>query len=216
MIHMTSALLEPTDIAGLEIRNRLVRPGTSETMAEPDGTVTDRLVDFYGTLAKNSVGLIVTGHLYVESRGQYAPLQMSIADDARIPGLSRMASEVKSHGARFFAQLAHAGSQSRIPGVEPLAPSPVPNALTGRMVAEATEGEIEETIAAFGAAAGRAVEAGFDGVHIHAANGYLISEFASPAANSRTDGWGGSPVDRGAFPWQLSGRSGSGFPATSR
>ncbi len=91
-------------------------------------------------------------------------------------------------------------SQSRIPGVAPLAPSPVPNALTGRMVDEASEEEIKEMIEAFGSAARRAVEAGFDGVHIHAANGYLISEFASPIANRRSDGWGGSAADRDQFP----------------
>ena len=197
---MTSILMKPTKIAGREVRNRLVRSGTSETMAEPNGTVTGELVDLYETLGRSSVGLIITGHLYVHPRGQYAPLQMSIADDARIQGLSRLSSAVTPHGSRFFAQLAHAGSQSRIPGVAPLAPSPVPNALTGRMVDEASKGEIEETIEAFGLAARRAVESGFDGVHIHAANGYLISEFASPIANRRSDKWGGSAAHRDQFP----------------
>jgi 2,4-dienoyl-CoA reductase-like NADH-dependent reductase (Old Yellow Enzyme family) len=116
-----------------------------------------------------------------------------------LPGLAALAREVQTRGARVFAQLTHAGSQSRLAAVEPLAPSPVPNALTGRPVAGASEDEIAEVIASFGAGAHRAVEAGFDGVHIHAANGYLISEFSSPLANRRTDRWGGSPENRDRF-----------------
>jgi 2,4-dienoyl-CoA reductase-like NADH-dependent reductase (Old Yellow Enzyme family) len=82
---------------------------------------------------------------------------------------------------------------------EPLAPSAVPNALTGREVRDAGEEEIAEAIEAFAAGARRAVAAGFDGIHIHAANGYLISEFSSPVANRRSDGWGGSPEARDRF-----------------
>ncbi|MFL5841665.1 MAG: NADH:flavin oxidoreductase, partial [Thermoleophilaceae bacterium] len=103
------------------------------------------------------------------------------------------------HGAPIFAQLAHAGSQSRVQAGEPLAPSAVPNALTGREVRDATEDEIAEATDAFAAGARRAVAAGFDGIHIHAANGYLISEFSSPVANRRTDRWGGSEEARDRF-----------------
>jgi 2,4-dienoyl-CoA reductase-like NADH-dependent reductase (Old Yellow Enzyme family) len=197
---LASALFEPGTIGGLEIRNRFLRPATSETMADEAGSPTEQLVDLYETLARNEVGLVITGHLYVHSRGQYAPRQSGIYGDSLLPRLAGMTGRVRRHGARFFAQLAHAGSQSRVPKVQPLAPSPVPNALTGRMVAAASEAEIEEAIEAFGKAAARAVEAGFDGVHIHGANGYLISEFASPLANRRSDRWGGSPETRDAFP----------------
>jgi 2,4-dienoyl-CoA reductase-like NADH-dependent reductase (Old Yellow Enzyme family) len=107
---------------------------------------------------------------------------------------------VHREGGRIFAQVAHAGSQSMVPGNQPLAPSAVPNVMTGRQVADAREDEIEEAIAAFAAAARRAVDAGFDGVHIHGANGYLISEFRSPLTNRRTDGWGGSREARDRFP----------------
>jgi 2,4-dienoyl-CoA reductase-like NADH-dependent reductase (Old Yellow Enzyme family) len=106
---------------------------------------------------------------------------------------------VHRHGGKVFAQLAHAGSQSRVVGNRPMAPSPIPNALTGRVVEAATEAEIQEAIAAFAAAAARAVQAGFDGVHIHGANGYLISEFSSPLTNMRSDRWGGSPEARDTF-----------------
>ncbi|MSO42368.1 MAG: NADH:flavin oxidoreductase [Solirubrobacterales bacterium] len=197
---MSGPLLEPGSIGGLEIRNRLVRPATSETMATEDGTVTPQLIAFYEEMARNQVGLLITGHLYCHPRGQYAPLQMGVHDDSKVSGLSELAASCKRHGARIFGQVAHAGSQSRVPEVEPLAPSPVPNALTGRMVGEASEEEIAETIAAFAEGARRIAEAGFDGVHIHGANGYLISEFASPLANRRSDRWGGDAGARDEFP----------------
>ncbi|MGH2983489.1 MAG: NADH:flavin oxidoreductase [Solirubrobacterales bacterium] len=193
-------LFESGTIGGLEVRNRFVRPATSETMADERGAVTPQLIDLYETLARNQVGLIITGHLYCHPRGQYAPRQTGIYDDSLRAGLSELAGRVRGHGARLFAQLAHAGSQSRVPELEPLAPSPVPNALTGRMVGQASEAEVGETIEAFAQAATRAAEAGFDGVHIHGANGYLISEFASPLANRRSDLWGGSRQGRDAFP----------------
>jgi len=192
-------LFQPGRIGPLEVRNRLVRAGTSETMAGPNGEVTDDLLTLYATLARNQVGLIFTGHLYCERRGQYAARQTGIHSDDLLPGLRRLTDAVHRHGARIFAQVAHAGSQSRVPGNQPLAPSPVPNPLTGRDVEAATEEEIQTAIAAFSAGARRAIEAGFDGVHIHGANGYLISEFSSPLTNRRTDGWGGSPEARGRF-----------------
>lgn len=194
-----SELFKPGTIGGLEIRNRFVRAGTSESMAGENGEVTSQLLSLYGELGANEIGLVITGHLFCHSRGRYAPAQTGIHDDALIPGLTRLTEKVKSHGARIFAQVAHAGSQSRAFGVDPLAPSPVPNALTGRTVGEVTEDEILEAIAAFGEGAARAVKAGFDGVHLHGANGYLISEFCSTRANSRTDRWGGSPEARDLF-----------------
>jgi 2,4-dienoyl-CoA reductase-like NADH-dependent reductase (Old Yellow Enzyme family) len=199
MTAATAPIFRPGRIGGLEIRNRLVRAGTSETMATDAGAPTDEYVALYETLARHQVGLIVTGHLYSAARGQYARRQAGIHDDALVDAFRRVTGAVHRQGGRVFAQVAHAGSQSRLPAAEPLAPSAVPNALTGRPVEAASEAEIREAIAAFGAGARRAVEAGFDGVHIHAANGYLISEFSSPVANRRTDDWGGSPEGRDRF-----------------
>lgn len=192
-------LFEAGRIGPVETANRIVRAGTSETAAGDAGEITDQLVDIYETLARNGVGLILTGHMFCHLRGRYAVRQVGIHDDAMVPGLTRLAAAVHRHGGKIFAQLAHAGSQSRVADNRPLAPSAVPNALTGRIVDEASEEEISEAITAFSAAAARAVEAGFDGVHIHGANGYLISEFSSPLTNRRTDGWGGSPESRDRF-----------------
>lgn len=193
-------LLEPGRLGPLETANRLVRSGTSETMAGPDGAVTEELVRLYSRLADGGVGTIFTGHLYCHPRGKYARRQTGIDSDSLIPGLRRLAEGVHGRGGLILAQVAHAGSQSRVPQVAPLAPSAVPNALTGRMVSDASAEEVSEAVEAFAAGAARAIEAGFDGVHIHGANGYLISEFLSPLTNRRHDEWGGDAERRAAFP----------------
>ena len=209
---MSSPLFEPGRVGPVEVRNRLVRAGTSETMAGADGEVTDDLVDLYATLARNEVGLIVTGHLYCEPRGRYAVRQTGIHSDERLVGLRRLTDAVHRHGGRIFAQVAHAGSQSRVPDNEPLAPSPVPNELTGREVGEASAEEIETAIGAFVTGARRAAEAGFDGVHVHGANGYLISEFVSPLTNRRSDAWGGSEENRDRFALEIVRRAREALP----
>lgn len=197
---MTAGVLfQPGSIGPVTTANRIVRAGTSETAAGDWGEITEQAVQIYGALALNRVGLILSGHMFCHPRGRYALRQVGIHEDGMVAGLTRLVEAVHRQGGKVFAQLAHAGSQSRLPGNRPLSPSPIPNALTGRMVDEASEDEILEAIAAFAAAAGRAVEAGFDGVHIHGANGYLISEFSSPLTNRRTDRWGGSPEGRDRF-----------------
>jgi 2,4-dienoyl-CoA reductase-like NADH-dependent reductase (Old Yellow Enzyme family) len=192
-------LLEPGRLGPLVTRNRLIRAGTSETMASPDGAVTDQLVALYRTLARAGTGAIITGHLYCHERGKYARRQTGIHHDALIPGLVRLAGSVHDAGGTVLAQVAHAGSQSRIPRLIPVAPSAVPNALTGRPVPAASGDEIAEARDAFAAGASRAIEAGFDGVHIHAANGYLGSELLSPLTNQRQDEWGGDAERRRRF-----------------
>jgi 2,4-dienoyl-CoA reductase-like NADH-dependent reductase (Old Yellow Enzyme family) len=152
--------------------------------------------------------------MYCEPRGQYERGQTAIDSDARLPGLARLADAVHRRGGRIFAQIAHAGSQSLVPGHRPLAPSPVANAMTGRDVGEASAAEIEATIEAFGQAARRAIAAGFDGVHVHGANGYLVAEFASPLTNRRADAWGGSAEGRDRLPLEIVRRVRAEVPAT--
>jgi 2,4-dienoyl-CoA reductase-like NADH-dependent reductase (Old Yellow Enzyme family) len=193
-------LFEEVTVGSAVFRNRLIRAGTSESMADPEsGTMTGALLDLYERLAANLLGGIITGHLYVHPRGKYARGQTGIHDLAVLAGLAELTERVHGHDGVIFAQLAHAGSQTRVPGNSPLAPSPVPNPLTGAEVGEATSEEIGEAVDAFATAAKRAVQSGFDGVHIHGANGYLISEFGSPLTNRRTDEWGGSAEARDRF-----------------
>lgn len=186
-------------IGSLEIRNRFIRAATSETMAGPRGEVTEELVSLYETLARNDVGLIITGHLYCEPRGQYAPRQTGISSDDLIPGLRRLTGAVHRHGGKIFAELSHAGSKASIQGITPLTPSPALTPGGGRTQREADEGDIQEVLRGFAEGARRAVEAGFDGIHVHGAHGYLISEFCSPLTNKRTDAWGGTPEGRERF-----------------
>src|SRR5438445_1127212 len=167
-------LFQPGRIGSVEIANRLVRAGTSETAAGEAGEITEKLVEIYEDLARNRVGLILSGHMYCHTRGQYATRQVGIHEDGMMPGLARLAEAVHRHGGKVFAQLAHAGSQSRVVGNRPLAPSPIPNALTGRVVDGATESEIHEAIAAFAAGAARALQGRLDRLGKPRANGYPI------------------------------------------
>ncbi len=191
--------LQPGEIGKLALKNRLVRAATSEAMAGEGGAVTDSLIGLYRDLAKGGAGLIITGHMFVEPRGQYTPRQTGIHRDNLVARLRALTDAVHEHGGVIFAELAHAGSQSLIPQVTPIAPSVIPNAIFARQPVEMTERDIGEVVASFGKAATRARQAGFDGIHIHGGNGYLISEFSSPHANRRQDKWGGDAYRRSAF-----------------
>ena len=195
-------LFTPYNLGGLEVANRLVHSATTESMAAGDGAVTDRLVERYERLAAGGVGLIIPGAMYVQPAGRHFRLATGIYDDALIPGLSRLADAVHSHGGKVIFQLVHAGRQTTraVAGVKPMGPSAYkrdPAYLVKPR--EMTEDDIRETILAFGRAAGRAAAAGADGVQIHAAHSYLISQFLSPFFNVRKDSWGGSDENRFRF-----------------
>ena len=191
--------LQPGRIGSLVLPNRLVRAATSETMATPEGVVSDSYVELYRRLAEGGVGLILTGHMYVDARGQATANQAGIHHDGVIPALRRATGAVHAAGGRIFAQLGHCGSQTMMSNIRPVAPSPVPNAMYGIRPQVLAPADIEALVRSFGEAARRAAAAGFDGVHIHGGNGYLISEFCSPHANTRTDGWGGDARRRSRF-----------------
>jgi len=195
-----SILFTPKKVGEVEIKNRFVHSGTTESMAESSGKVTDQLVNRYGKLAENDVGLIFPGAMYVQTSGRHSKLATGIQSDAMIPGLKRLVDEIHSKGGVVFFQLNHAGRQTtkQITGMKPIGPSAYkrdPALLVKPR--EMSEADIQNTIQAFGKAAGRAAEAGADGVQIHAAHGYLISQFLSPFFNVRKDSWGGS--DEGRF-----------------
>jgi 2,4-dienoyl-CoA reductase-like NADH-dependent reductase (Old Yellow Enzyme family) len=189
-------------------------------MATASGEATDDILRLYSDLARGGAGLIMTGHIYVEARGQYEPRQLGLDHDDKIAPLARVTAEVHRHGGRIFAELSHAGSQSLIPEIVPLAPSIVPNAIFARPPVEMTGADIDEVIASFAAAALRAQRAGFDGVHLHSGNGYLLSQFNSPFANRRDDSWGGDAGRRGRFIAEVYRAvrrvTGVGFPITAR
>jgi 2,4-dienoyl-CoA reductase-like NADH-dependent reductase (Old Yellow Enzyme family) len=212
--------LAPGRIAGLPLRNRLVRAATSETLSTADGAVTEELVELYTRLAQGGAGLLITGHCYVDQRGQCSPRQIGIYADHLLPGLRRLTDAVHAHGAMIFAELSHAGSQSMMPNIEPIAPSASANEIFGRQAREMSYGEIGSVITAFAEAARRAAAAGFDGVHLHGGNGYLIAQFSSPYTNRRDDQWGGDAARRDHFfvaVYEAVRRAvGSGFAVTAR
>jgi 2,4-dienoyl-CoA reductase-like NADH-dependent reductase (Old Yellow Enzyme family) len=138
--------------------------------------------------------------------------------DAVLPGLRRVTHAVHETQTPIFAEINHAGSQVRVQNVEPIAPSAIRNPQTGRLPREATDSEVRQLVALFGQAAARARAAGFDGVHLHAGHGYLLSEFLSPLTNRRSDAWGGSLENRQRFLLAVLGSMrvavGSDFPIT--
>ena len=191
--------LKPGKIGSLAIANRLNRAATSETMAAEKGEVTDELTNFYSTLARGGAGLLITGHAYVEEVGQCSAKQIGIYADALVSGLTRLTAAVHQSSGRIFCELSHAGSQSVMSNTDPIAPSIIENAIFERQPREMSVADIERVVAAFGQAARRAATAGFDGIHIHGGNGYLISQFNSPFSNRRSDQWGGDADRRSRF-----------------
>lgn len=190
---MTFKLFDSTFLGHIALQNRFVRSATWEGMAHEDGACTPALVEVIRELAKGEIGLIISSHAFVSPEGQAGPRQLAVHDDRFIGGLSRMAEAAHDGGSRIVLQLAHAGVQAdtSLTKTEAVGPSSLPsgNGLIGRAM---TLGEIEQTTAAFVVAAQRAQAAGFDGVQIHAAHGYLLSQFLSPYFNRRTDEFGGS------------------------
>jgi len=193
-------LFEPGRIGNLEIKNRFVRSATAERLADEDGRFGDEMVELYRALAEGGTGLIVTGHTFVRRDGRASPGMAGIDCDERIADWKKVVDAVHTTDARIAIQINHAGRQTSegLAGCRPVAPSPVPNA-AGMVPRELSSSEIRDLVEAYGEAARRAVEAGFDAVQLHAAHGYLISQFNSPYLNRRTDEWGGTLEKRMKF-----------------
>jgi 2,4-dienoyl-CoA reductase-like NADH-dependent reductase (Old Yellow Enzyme family) len=193
-----SKIFDITKLNDMTLQNRFVRSATAEGMATEQGEATPRLIDLMAELAEGGVGLIITGHAYVAKRGQATPGQLGICDDKLIPDLRAMVDAVHKRDGKIVAQLAHSGMLAipKLIDSAPLAPSAIDGSSEGPLQ-EMTLGDIRATVDAFGKAAGRACEAGFDGVEIHAAHSYLLSQFLSPAFNHRRDDYGG-PIENRA------------------
>ena len=192
-----SKLFEPSEINGMKLANRFVRSATWEGMAADDGACTPKLIDQMVGLAKGGVGLIISSHAYVSPEGQAGPWQIGAYDDKLIPGLEAMATAVHENGGRIVMQLAHAGyfANAKLTGQTPMAPSNTEAFAKGPRKEMNTD-DIQGVVTAYGAAAQRALNAGFDGVQIHCAHGYLLSQFLSPAFNQRKDEYGGHIENR--------------------
>jgi len=219
---MFENLLSSVRIGRLELPNRLVVAPMGVEIAEADGHVREPVVAYYAERARGGAGLIITENTSVGyPQGANSAHELGVSDDAFLPGLRALTEAVHAEGGRIAIQLAHHGKVARLDsqhGRELIMPSVPEKVFTptgpldltrqemiemakaggpGRpVIRAATLGDLEELIAMFASAAGRARRAGFDGVELHAAHGYIFSEFLSPAWNKRTDQYGGSAENR--------------------
>ena len=195
-------LFTPIRIGNLELAGRFVKSATTETRCTDDGFVTDELIDYYDKIAQGGTPLLITGNAYFDLYSKAAPRQLAADDDDKIPGLRRLTDAVHRHGSKIFMQVYHVGRQAspRLVGrKDAVAPSRVFEPTLGVRPREITREEIRLAVQGFAGAATRAQQAGFDGIQIHAAHGYLINQFLTPHTNRRKDEYGGSPENRLRF-----------------
>ncbi len=198
---MEKTLFDQVVVGNVTLKNRFVRSATWEGMCDDSGAVTDQLLDYYKELAEGGTGLIITGYSFVRADGKQLSRKMGIHTDEMIEGLKSLSAVVHQAGGMVFCQLVHAGGQtsSKVIGCQPMAPSAIDFPSFDETPRQMTTDDIDEVVAAFAAAAKRAEQAGFDGVQLHGAHGYLINQFLSPLTNQRTDEYGGSLENRMRF-----------------
>jgi 2,4-dienoyl-CoA reductase-like NADH-dependent reductase (Old Yellow Enzyme family) len=198
-----SSVSEPLDLpCGVRLPNRIAKAALSEALGDSDNSPDERIVTLYRRWAQGGYGLLITGNIMVDRDHLGEPGNIVIEDDRALVRLTEWTKAVHDGGAAIFAQLNHPGRQSNLLAVghKPVAPSPVPLAMPGAATPrELTTAEIEDIIDRFATAAAVCEEAGFDGVELHAAHGYLVTQFLSPLTNLRTDEWGGTAERRMRF-----------------
>ncbi|MBM6616966.1 NADH-dependent flavin oxidoreductase [Bacillus suaedaesalsae] len=194
---------------GVELKNRLVMAPMTNFSSNPDGTVTEAEVNYYARRSKG-VSMVVTACTYVTPNGKGFHGEFGGDKDEMIPSLKQVADAIKGQGAKAVLQIFHGGRMcppALVPNGEIVSASDVPAERGGVSTEEPdlkpralTESEVQEMIRSFGETTRRAIEAGYDGVEIHGANGYLIQQFFSPHSNKREDQFGGSLEKRMTFP----------------
>src|SRR3989475_864315 len=199
-------LLTPARIGSLDVPNRIVMPAMTTRTADEEGYVTDDTIAYYLARAQGGVGLITVEMASPEKVGRHRRREVGLYDDRFLPGLTRLVDEIHRAGSKASIQLGHGGGHTRLDicGETPIAPSAIPHPVYETtfetiIPQEMTKARIDVTVAAHAAAAVRARKAGFDCVEIHAAHGYLISQFHAPFENRRTDAYGGSLENRARF-----------------
>ena len=189
---------------GSRLKNRLAKSAMSEALGTTDNHATEALVHLYGRWAAGGIGLLISGNAMIDRRALGEPNNVAIEDDSDMPLLQRWAAAGQANGTQLWVQLNHPGRQSpKGLNAENVSPSAVPfsPALQAFFAPPRalTEDEIVVLIQRFARSAGIVKRAGFSGVQIHAAHGYLISQFLSPLTNQRSDQWGGSAENRRRF-----------------
>jgi 2,4-dienoyl-CoA reductase-like NADH-dependent reductase (Old Yellow Enzyme family) len=187
---------------GITIRNRVVLAAMTNKQSHSDGVMSDEEFEWLAARARGGFGIVTTCAAHVSLDGQGWDGELGVYDDSLLPGLTRLATALRADGAVSLVQIFHGGvrAPSRLTGQQPFSASAFELDSKGFEVPrEATVEDIERTIAAFASAARRCADAGFDGVEIHGANGYLITQFLGTISNTRTDDWGGSLENRARF-----------------
>lgn len=198
-----ASILEPLQAGSLLLTNRLVMPPMATSKAEEDGKVSQAILDYYSEKSEGGyISLIIVEHSFISQEGKASKNQMSVADDSVVESLRKLAEVIHRNGSKAVIQINHAGSvaEKEVIGAVPVGPSSVVNPRKGNDVPrELTKKEISNIVAVFQNAAVRVKEAGFDGVEIHSAHGYLLNQFFSPLTNKRTDEYGGNVLKRIRF-----------------
>ncbi|AMN40148.1 NADH:flavin oxidoreductase [Rhodoplanes sp. Z2-YC6860] len=201
-----NVLLTPARIGPITIPNRIVMPPMTTRGSDDEGHVTDQTIAYYMARVRGGTGLITVEMASPEKAGRHRRRELGIYDDRFVPGLTKLVQEIHGGGAKASIQLGHGGGHTRIDicGETPIAPSAIPHPVYETtfetiIPEEMTHERIARTTEAYVAAAQRAQSAGFDCVEIHAAHGYLISQFHTPFENRRTDEYGGSLENRARF-----------------
>lgn len=219
---MFDKLFEPMKIGKLEIKNRLVVPPMHSGSATKEHLFSEQSFNYFAARAKGGFGLVIPEFLCVSKEGLAEETQVGIYDDSFIPNLTELANRIHDGGAACFAQIHHAGIQSdfKATGQISVGASSIPAENKLQPVHELTTEEAWEIIHKFGDAAERAKKAGFDGVEIHGAHGYLVAQFLSKSTNKRTDEFGGNTAARAKFACEIikeiKERCGQDYPVTIR
>ena len=198
-------IFENTQIGNMVLKNRLWRSATWLGLATEDGHLSPEIIERYRELAAGGVGTIITGLSAVMKEEQPYPRMLNISSDEFIPEYQQFTDMIHSYGANIIMQMAYGGSTTSISseGRTIWGPSAVKNPSSGVIPVEMTIENIKEFVQAMGEAAKRAKQSGFDGVQIHAAHGYLLTQFLSPYFNNRKDAYGGSIENRARIIFEI-------------
>jgi len=190
-------LFEQTQIKKITLKNRFIRSATWEGLANTDGSCSSKVTDIMVRLANDNVALIISGHAYVNKDGQARINQLGIYNDHLIPSYLTMVDRVHQYGSKVLLQLSHGGyySATHLTGLPAMAPSLIKNSNFKNYKVMSID-DIKQTVCDFKTGAIRAYKSGFDGIQLHAAHGYLLSEFLSPHFNNRKDQYGGNIINR--------------------
>jgi len=216
-------LFSPIKIGEMEVKNRIAMAPMTTNWAPSDGTIPDKMIEYFEARAEGGVGLIIFETVTVDERFPYIMHSVGLWDDELIPSFKRFVDAMHAHGAKVAPQISHPGPESFsfMKGIQPVGPSPALNKLTGQVCRELAIGEIGPIVEQYGEAARRAREAGCDAMELHAAHSYMLAgSFLSPLRNQRIDDYGGTIDDRLRFVLEVlesvKSRAGRDFPVILR